>query len=307
MADVKGISKQQPSSMPFGKYIHYPYAPELSDRTWPSKVTSEAPLWCSVDLRDGNQALIDPMDVPRKKQMFEALVEMGFKEIEVGFPSASAPDFDFCRMLIEDGLVPDDVWIQVLTQSRPELIERTYEAIAGAENAIVHLYNPTSTLQRRVVYGLDLDGIVDIALTGTRQCRELREKASGSNIRFEYSPESFTGTEIDFAVDICEQVSAEWGATAQDPIILNLPATVEMSTANLYGDLIEFFHRNVANREAIVLSLHPHNDRGCGVAAAEFGVMAGADRVEGTLFGNGERTGNVDIVTLAMNLFSQGV
>lgn len=307
MADVKGISKQQPSSMPFGKYIHYPYAPELSDRTWPDKVTNEAPLWCSVDLRDGNQALIDPMDVPRKKQMFEALVEMGFKEIEVGFPSASAPDFDFCRMLIEDGLVPDDVWIQVLTQSRPELIERTYEAIAGAENAIVHLYNPTSTLQRRVVYGLDLDGIIDIALTGTRQCRELREKASDSNIRFEYSPESFTGTEIDFAVDICEQVSAEWGATAQDPIILNLPATVEMSTPNLYGDLIEFFHRNVANREAIVLSLHPHNDRGCGVAAAEFGVMAGADRVEGTLFGNGERTGNVDIVTLAMNLFSQGV
>ena len=307
MADVKGISKQKPSSMPFGKYIHYPYAPELSDRTWPDKVTSEAPLWCSVDLRDGNQALIDPMDVPRKKQMFEALVEMGFKEIEVGFPSASGPDFDFCRMLIEEDLVPDDVWIQVLTQSRPELIARTYEAIEGAENAIVHLYNPTSTLQRRVVYGLDLDGIVDIALTGTRQCRELREQASGSNIRFEYSPESFTGTEIDFAVDICEQVSAEWGATAEDPIILNLPATVEMSTPNLYGDLIEFFHRNVANREAIVLSLHPHNDRGCGVAAAEFGVMAGADRVEGTLFGNGERTGNVDIVTLAMNLFSQGV
>ena len=307
MADVKGISKQQPSSMPFSQYIHYPYAPELSDRTWPDKVTTQAPLWCSVDLRDGNQALIDPMDLPRKKQMFEALVEMGFKEIEVGFPSASAPDFDFCRMLIEDQLVPDDVWIQVLTQSRPELIERTYEAIAGAENAIVHLYNPTSTLQRRVVYGLDLDGIVDIALTGTRQCRELREKASNSNIRFEYSPESFTGTEIDFAIDICEQVAAEWGATSQDPIILNLPATVEMSTANLYGDLIEFFHRNVANRDAIVLSLHPHNDRGCGVAAAEFGVMAGADRVEGTLFGNGERTGNVDIVTLAMNLFSQGV
>ena len=307
MADVKGISKQKPSSMPFGKYIHYPYAPELSDRTWPDKVTNEAPLWCSVDLRDGNQALIDPMDVPRKKQMFEALVEMGFKEIEVGFPSASAPDFDFCRMLIEEDLVPDDVWIQVLTQSRPELIERTYESIKGAENAIVHLYNPTSTLQRRVVYGLDLDGIVDIALTGTRQCRELREQAGGSNIRFEYSPESFTGTEIDFAVDICEQVSAEWGATAEDPIILNLPATVEMSTPNLYGDLIEFFHRTVTNRDAIVLSLHPHNDRGCGVAAAEFGVMAGADRVEGTLFGNGERTGNVDIVTLAMNLFSQGV
>ena len=282
MADVKGITKQQPSSMPFSKYIHYPYAPLLDGRTWPDKITNEAPLWCSVDLRDGNQALIDPMDVPRKKQMFEALVEMGFKEIEVGFPSASAPDFDFCRMLIEEDLVPDDVWIQVLTQSRPELIERTYESIAGAKNAIVHLYNPTSTLQRRVVYGLDLDGIIDIALTGTRQCRELREKSNDSNIRFEYSPESFTGTEIEFAIDICEQVTAEWGATADDPIILNLPATVEMSTANLYGDLIEFFHRNVTNRDAIVLSLHPHNDRGCGVAAAEFGVMAGADRVEGT-------------------------
>ncbi|MED5541033.1 MAG: 2-isopropylmalate synthase, partial [Actinomycetota bacterium] len=307
MADVKGISKQQPSSMPFGKYIHYPYAPELANRTWPNKVTNEAPLWCSVDLRDGNQALIDPMDLPRKRQMFEALVEMGFKEIEVGFPSASAPDFDFCRLLIEQDLVPDDVWIQVLTQSRPELIDRTYESIEGANNAIVHLYNPTSTLQRRVVYGLDLDGIVDMALTGTRQCRELREGVEDSNIRFEYSPESFTGTEIDFAIDICEQVADEWGATPDDPIILNLPATIEMSTPNLYGDLIEFFHHNVANREAIILSLHPHNDRGCAVAAAEFGVMAGADRVEGTLFGNGERTGNVDIVTLALNLFSQGV
>ena len=307
MADVKGISKQQPSSMPFGKYIHYPYAPQLTNRTWPDKITGEAPLWCSVDLRDGNQALIDPMDVPRKREMFQVLVEMGFKEIEVGFPSASAPDFDFCRILIEEDLVPDDVWIQVLTQSRPELIDRSYEAIEGANNAIVHLYNPTSTLQRRVVYGLDLDGIIDIALSGTRQCRELREAVTGSNIRFEYSPESFTGTEIDFAVDICEQVTDEWGATPEDPIILNLPATVEMSTPNLYGDLIEFFHNNVANRDAIILSLHPHNDRGCGVAAAEFGVMAGADRVEGTLFGNGERTGNVDIVTLAMNLFSQGV
>ena len=308
MADVKRISRQQPSSMPYQKYGAYQYAPDLADRTWPDQTITEAPLWCSVDLRDGNQALIDPMDVPRKRQMFEALVEMGFKEIEVGFPSASGPDFDFCRMLIEDDLIPDDVWIQVLTQSRPELIERTYEAIAGAKNSIVHLYNPTSTLQRRVVYGLDLDGIIDIGVTGTRLCRELRDKVDpSSNIRFEYSPESFTGTEIDFAIDICEKVAAEWGATPEDPIILNLPATVEMSGPNIYGDLIEYFHRNIANRESIILSLHPHNDRGCGVAAAEFGVMAGADRVEGTLFGNGERTGNVDIVTLGMNLFSLGV
>ena len=307
MADVKRISRQQPSSMPYDKYEHYPYAPNLPDRTWPDQIITEAPLWCSVDLRDGNQALIDPMDVPRKKQMFEALVEMGFKEIEVGFPSASAPDFDFTRQLIEDDLVPDDVWIQVLTQSRSELISRSYEALTGCQQAIMHLYNPTSTLQRRVVYGLDQAGIIDLAVTGTRQCRELREAMSGSNIRFEYSPESFTGTEIDFAIEICERVTEEWGATVDDPIIINLPATVEMSTPNLYGDMIEYFHRNIRYRDAIILSLHPHNDRGCGVAAAEFGQMAGGDRVEGTLFGNGERTGNVDIVTLALNLFSQGV
>ena len=307
MADVKRISRQQPSSMAYDKYAPYPYAPKLTDRTWPDQIITEAPLWCSVDLRDGNQALIDPMDVPRKKQMFEALVEMGFKEIEIGFPSASAPDFDFCRLLIEDDLIPDDVWVQVLTQSRPELISRTYEALTGCDRAIVHLYNPTSTLQRRVVYRLDKAGITDIALTGTRQCRELREAMGDCDIRFEYSPESFTGTEIDYAIEICERVTEEWGATPDDPIILNLPATVEMSTPNLYGDLIEYFHRNVRNRDAIILSLHPHNDRGCGVAAAEFGQMAGADRVEGTLFGNGERTGNVDIITLALNLFSQGV
>ncbi|WP_256868510.1 2-isopropylmalate synthase [Candidatus Entotheonella palauensis] len=307
MADVKGISRQQPSSMPYDKYEPYPYAPPLADRTWPDKTITEAPLWCSVDLRDGNQALIDPMDVPRKKQMFEALVEMGFKEIEVGFPSASAPDFDFCRLLIEEELIPDDVWVQVLTQSRSELISRSFEALTGCERAIMHLYNPTSTLQRRVVYGLDRAGIINLAVTGTRQCRELREAMSGTDVRFEYSPESFTGTEIDLAIEICERVAEEWGATPEDPIILNLPATVEMSTPNLYGDLIEYFHRNIRNRDAVILSLHPHNDRGCGVAAAEFGMMAGADRVEGTLFGNGERTGNVDIITLAMNLFSQGV
>ena len=307
MADVKGISAQQPSSMPYDKYGQYSYAPDLTDRTWPDQLLTEAPLWCSVDLRDGNQALIDPMDIERKTRMFEAIVEMGFKEVEVGFPSASGPDFDFCRQLIEEDQVPDDVWIQVLTQARPELIERTFEAIRGAKKAIVHLYNPTSTLQRRVVYGLDKEGIIDIALTGTRQCRELKATMPETEVRFEYSPESFTGTEIDFAIEICEKVTSEWGATEQDPIILNLPATVEMSTPNLYGDLIEYFNRNVANRDSIILSLHPHNDRGCGVAAAEFGVMAGADRVEGTLFGNGERTGNVDIITLALNLFASGV
>ena len=307
MADVKGISRQQPSSMPYDKYEPYPYAPTLRDRTWPDKTITEAPLWCSVDLRDGNQALIDPMDVPRKKQMFEALVDMGFKEIEVGFPSASAPDFDFCRQLIEEDLIPDDVWVQVLTQSRSELISRSFEALTGCERAIMHLYNPTSTLQRRVVYRMDRAGIIDLAVTGARQCRQLREAMSGTHVRFEYSPESFTGTEIDFAIEICERVTEEWGATPEDPIIINLPATVEMSTPNLYGDLIEYFHRNIRYRDAIILSLHPHNDRGCGVAAAEFGMMAGADRVEGTLFGNGERTGNVDIITLAMNLFSQGV
>ncbi|HCB33809.1 MAG TPA: 2-isopropylmalate synthase [Acidimicrobiaceae bacterium] len=293
--------------MSHDKYEPYPFAPDMRDRTWPDKPIATAPLWCSVDLRDGNQALIDPMDVPRKRRMFEALVEMGFKEIEVGFPAASAPDFDFCRMLVEDDLVPDDVWIQVLTQARPELIERTFESVEGAANVIMHLYNSTSELQRRVVYRLERPGIVDIALEGTRVCARLRETSTAGAVRFEYSPESFTGTEIDFAVEICDRVAAEWGATSADPVILNLPATVEMSTPNIYGDLIEYFHRNVADRDAVVLSLHPHNDRGCAVAAAEFGVMAGADRVEGTLFGNGERTGNVDIVTLALNLFSQGV
>ncbi len=307
MADIKRISSQQPSPMPFHLYGTYAFAAHLPDRTWPDKVISAAPLWCSVDLRDGNQALIDPMDVQRKRQMFEVLVEMGFKEIEVGFPSASAPDFEFCRMLIDNDLVPDDVWIQVLTQSRPELIERTFEAISGANKAIVHLYNPTSELQRRVVYRLDRAGICDIATEGTQMCKQLAQRHDGGTIRFQYSPESFTGTEIEFALEVCNAVSAEWGATADDPIILNLPATVEMATPNTYGDLIEYFHRNVDHRDAVVLSLHPHNDRGCGVAAAEFGVMAGADRVEGTLFGNGERTGNVDIITLAMNLFSQGV
>jgi len=294
--------------MPFDKYQAYEYAPVLTDRTWPDSPITKAPLWCSVDLRDGNQALIDPMDVPRKREMFQLLVEMGFKEIEVGFPAASQPDFDFIRQLIDEDLVPDDVTIQVLTQAREELINRTYESIEGCNQAIVHLYNSTSTLQRRVVFGLDMAGIKKIAVDGAHVCQRNKEQMpQGENIRFEYSPESFTGTEIDYAIEICEAVMDVWGNTADDPVIFNLPATVEGSTANLYGDMIEYFHRNIANREAVVLSLHPHNDRGTAVAAAEFGVMAGADRVEGTLFGNGERTGNVDVVTLALNLFSQGV
>ncbi len=298
---------QRSSAMPFEKYRPYPYAPELTDRTWPDTRIAKAPLWCSVDLRDGNQALIDPMDVPRKRQMFELLVQMGFKEIEVGFPAASQPDFDFIRQLIEEDLIPDDVTIQVLTQARDELIERSFESIVGADNAIMHLYNSTSTLQREVVFRQDMAGIADIAVKGAETCQRLREVATNSNIRFEYSPESFTGTEIDYAIEVCQKVMTVFANTPDDPCILNLPATVEMSTPNLYADMIEYFHRNIAGRDAVILSLHPHNDRGTAVAAAELGVMAGADRIEGTLFGNGERTGNVDLVTLGLNLFSQGV
>jgi 2-isopropylmalate synthase len=299
----------QPKKMPFDKYRPFrPLPLALPDRQWPNRQIEKAPLWCSVDLRDGNQALIDPMDPARKLRMFETLVVMGFKEIEVGFPSASQPDFDFCRQLIEDDLVPDDVTIQVLTQCRPELIERTYECLAGARRAIVHFYNSTSILQRDVVFGLDKDGITQIAVDAARLCRKLEHDVlRGTHVRYEYSPESFTGTEVDYAVEICAAVTDVIEPTRDEPIILNLPATVEMYTPNIYGDVIEYFHRNVPRRELVTLSLHPHNDRGCAVAAAEFGVMAGADRVEGTLFGNGERTGNVDIVTLAMNLFSQGV
>jgi 2-isopropylmalate synthase len=292
--------------MPFDRYRPYQPVP-LSDRTWPSATIIRAPRWCAVDLRDGNQALIDPMDIERKRRMFATLVQMGFKEIEVGFPSASKPDFDFVRALVEEDLVPDDVTIQVLVQCRPELIERTYESIAGARAAIVHFYNSTSALQRRVVFGLDKDGITDIAVNAARLCRKLEATVAGTEIHYEYSPESFTGTEIDYSVEICSAVMDVIEARPEQPIILNLPATVEMSTPNVYADLIEYFHRHIPNRNSVVLSLHPHNDRGCAVAAAELGVMAGADRVEGCLFGNGERTGNVDIVTLAMNLFSQGV
>ena len=280
---------------------------ELPDRTWPNKKLDHAPIWCSVDLRDGNQALIDPMDLERKNVMFAQLVAMGFKEIEVGFPSASQPDFDFVRHIIEGDVIPDDVTIQVLTQSREELIRRTYESLHGARRAIVHFYNSTSTLQRRVVFGLDKEGIKQIAVKAALLCKSLESTSPSTEFLYEYSPESFTGTEIDYALEVCNAVISAIDPTPERPLILNLPATVEMYTPNLYADAIEYFLRHVDRRESIILSLHPHNDRGTGVAAAELGVLAGADRVEGTLFGNGERTGNVDVVNLALNLFSQGV
>ena len=295
-----------PKQMPFGKYA--PFVPiVLTDRTWPNRVIDKAPLWCSVDLRDGNQALIDPMDPVRKLRMFEALVEMGFKEIEVGFPAASQPDFDFIRQLVTEDRIPDDVTIQVLTQCRQELIERTYESIQGAPRAIVHFYNSTNPLQREVVFGLDQAGIADIAVNAAKLCRKLEQQHPSTAIRYEYSPESFTLTEPEFAIEVCERVMDVIEPGDDRPIILNLPATVECYSPNVYGDVIEWFGRTISRRAHVVLSLHPHNDRGCAVAAAEFGVMAGANRVEGTLFGNGERTGNVDIVNLAMNLFANGV
>jgi 2-isopropylmalate synthase len=297
---------QTPSGMPVGRYTPFPPVP-LDDRTWPARRIERAPLWCSVDLRDGNQALIDPMTPARKRRMFELLVRMGYKEIEVGFPSASQTDFDFVREIIEQDLIPDDVTIQVLTQAREPLIERTYEAIAGAPRAIVHLYNSTSTLQRRVVFGLDKAGITAIATDAARLCLKLAEAAGGTEVRFEYSPESYTGTELDYALEVCTAVLDVWQPTPDWPTVINLPATVEMATPNVYADSIEWMSRHLPRRDAVVLSLHPHNDRGTAVAAAELGVMAGADRVEGTLFGNGERTGNVDLVTLGLNLFSQGV
>jgi 2-isopropylmalate synthase len=294
------------SSMPIHKYR--PFAPvNLPDRRWPSRVIDKAPTWCSVDLRDGNQALIEPMGPERKRRMFDMLLKLGFKEIEVGFPAASDTDFSFVREIIEQNLIPDDVTIQVLTQSRGELIEKTFEAIAGARRAIVHLYNSTSELQRRVVFGLDKAGIVDIAVAGARQIRELAEAMQDTEIVYQYSPESFTGTELDFAVEITEAVMDVWRPTPEKRMIVNLPGTVEMATANVYADQIEWFIRNVRDRDSLTMSLHPHNDRGAAVAATELALMAGADRVEGTLFGNGERTGNVDIITLALNLFSQGV
>ncbi|HET9859206.1 MAG TPA: 2-isopropylmalate synthase [Nocardioidaceae bacterium] len=297
---------QQPSGMPFGRYQPFP-AVDVPDRTWPSRTITQAPRWCAVDLRDGNQALIDPMTPARKKKMFELLVQMGYKEIEVGFPSASQTDFDFVRMLIEENLIPDDVVIQVLTQAREHLIERTYDAIRGAKQAIVHLYNSTSTLQRRVVFGLDMDGIADIAVTGARLCKKFEETVPGTTVFYEYSPESYTGTELEFAARVCNEVLEVFEPTADKPVIINLPATVEMATPNVYADSIEWMNRHLNHREHVVLSLHPHNDRGTAVAAAELGYLAGADRIEGCLFGNGERTGNVCLVTLGLNLFTQGV
>jgi 2-isopropylmalate synthase len=306
-ADVYDVrNAQKPSPMAWQRYR--PFEPvALADRTWPSQVITKAPRWCAVDLRDGNQALIDPMTPARKLRMFKLLVDMGYKEIEVGFPSASQTDYDFVRQLIEQDMIPDDVVIQVLTQAREHLIERTYEAIAGAPQAIVHLYNSTSTLQRRVVFGLDKDGIKDIATHGAALCLKYAENLKGTEVYFEYSPESYTGTELEFAVEVCDAVFDVWEPTPDRKAIVNLPATVEMATPNVYADSIEWMHRHLARRDSLVLSLHPHNDRGTAVAAAELGFMAGADRIEGCLFGNGERTGNVCLVTLGMNLFSQGI
>jgi 2-isopropylmalate synthase len=298
----------RPKKMPVEKYVPFrPLPLRLPDREWPDRQIEHAPVWCSVDLRDGNQALIDPMDPARKLQMFRALVAMGFKEIEVGFPSASQPDYDFIRQLVEEDLIPGDVTIQVLTQCRRELIERTYECLAGAKRAIVHFYNSTSVLQRRVVFRLDREGVTKIAVDAAKICLEQEARVPGTDIRYEYSPESFTGTELDYAIEICAAVMDVIQPTPSRPIILNLPNTVEMYTPNIYADVIEAFHRSIPRRDSVVLSLHPHNDRGTAVAAAEFGLMAGADRIEGTLFGNGERTGNVDVVNIAMNMFSQGV
>ena len=291
---------------PYKKYKPF-RAIKIDNREWPSKTIGLAPMWCSVDLRDGNQALIEPMGPERKNRMFDLLCKLGFKEIEVGFPSASDTDFNFVRSLIEDNKIPSDVNIQVLTQSRSELIERTFESLKGASKAVVHFYNSTSTLQRRVVFNQDKEGIKQIALNGAKQIKELALKNPDTNWSFEYSPESFTGTELDYAAEVCDEVVDILKDVNNNKIIINLPATVEMSSANIYGDQIEWMNKNLRNREYICLSLHPHNDRGTAVAAAEFGLMAGADRVEGTLFGNGERTGNVDIVTLALNMLTQGI
>jgi len=291
---------------PVAKYRAFPQV-DLPDRTWPNRTITKAPLWCSVDLRDGNQALIEPMDGERKLAMFMHLVKLGYKEIEVGFPSASQTDFDFVRRLIDENLIPDDVTPQVLVQAREELIERTFESLAGAKRAIVHLYNSTSTAQRRVVFCLDRDGVKQIAVQGAQWVKQYAAKHPGTEWIFEYSPESFTGTELDYANEVCDAVGDVFQPTPQRKMIVNLPATVEHSTPNIYADMVEWMHRNLKYRDSIVLSVHPHNDRGCGVAAAELAVMAGADRIEGCLFGNGERTGNVCLVTLALNLYTQGV
>ena len=304
------FESQRPSAMPFERYVPYQkqFVVEAPDRQWPSKIVEAAPRWCAVDLRDGNQALIDPMSPERKRRMFMLLVQMGYKEIEVGFPAASQTDFDFIRQLIEQDLIPDDVTIQVLTQCREHLIDRTFESLRGAKRAIVHIYNSTSVLQRRVVFGLDKDGITDIATGAARLCKKYQEiHTPDTDIFYEYSPESYTGTELEYALEICSAVIDVIDPTPTRPLIINLPATVEMATPNVYADSIEWMHRHLPRRESVVLSLHPHNDRGTAVAAAELGLLAGADRIEGCLFGNGERTGNVDLVTLGLNLFSQGI
>lgn len=302
-------NNQKPSGMPIHKYqpFHEQVVVELSDRSWPSKRIEKAPIWCAVDLRDGNQALIDPMSPERKLKMFKLLVKMGYKEIEVGFPSASQADFDFVRLLIDDHHIPDDVVIQVLTQARDHLIERTYESLRGAKQAVVHFYNSTSVLQRRVVFNQDRDGIKEIALSAARKCKELEPTLPGTSIFYEYSPESYTGTELEYAVEVCNAVVEVIDPTPGHKMILNLPATVEMTTPNVYADSIEWMNRNLLRRDSVLISLHPHNDRGTAVAAAELGYLAGADRIEGCLFGNGERTGNVDLITLGLNLFSQGI
>ncbi len=302
-------NNQRPSSMPVHKYrpYHEQIRVDLPDRSWPDKRITEAPRWCAVDLRDGNQALIDPMSPERKRVMFELLVSMGYKEIEVGFPSASQTDFDFVRQLIEEGLIPEDVTIQVLTQAREHLIARTYEAIAGAKQAIVHFYNSTSVLQREVVFRSDREGVKQIALEGARLCRQYEKTVPDTEVYYEYSPESYTGTELEYAVEVCNAVLDVLEPTPSRKVIINLPATVEMATPNVYADSIEWMNRHLAHRENVILSLHPHNDRGTAIAAAELGYMAGADRIEGCLFGNGERTGNVDLVALGVNLFTQGI
>ena len=297
--------------MSVSRFDHTKYKPfqliALADRTWPDQVITEAPTWCSVDLRDGNQALIEPMSVDQKKKLFGLLVEVGFKEIEVGFPAASQPDFDFVRCLIKENRIPDDVTIQVLTQARKELIQRTFESLRGARRAVLHVYNSTSTVQREKVFKTDKAGIIDIAVAGAREVKRCAEAAPETEWVFQYSPESFTGTEMDFAVEVCDAVNDVWLPTIEKPSILNLPATVEMATPNIYADQIEYFCRSIKNRDAVIISLHTHNDRASAVAAAELAVMAGAQRVEGTLLGNGERTGNMDIVIMAMNLYSQGI
>ncbi|GAB1643605.1 2-isopropylmalate synthase [Krasilnikovia sp. MM14-A1259] len=304
------IARQRPSAMPVHRYRPYlnQFAIDLPDRRWPGRRIEAAPRWCAVDLRDGNQALIDPMSPERKRRMFQLLVQMGYKEIEVGFPAASQTDYDFVRQLIEQDLIPDDVTIQVLVQCREHLIDRTFDALRGAKRAIVHFYNSTSILQRRVVFGLDKDGITDIATSGARLCQKYAEiYTPDTQIFYEYSPESYTGTELDYALEVCSKVIDVIDPTPARPLIINLPATVEMATPNVYADSIEWMHRHLPRRDSLVLSLHPHNDRGTGVAAAELGLLAGADRIEGCLFGNGERTGNVDLVTLGLNMFAQGI